>query len=324
MNLRVTTECIKGVLGARIWLVSGMMCAGLLAGCAERQVMPEDESLTPAEVLLYAESPRNDEQGRIVLPVMLNDQGPFYFLLDTGATHSVLSRDAATRLALVANDNAMVAVRGVNGLRRAPTTMVDTLQAGSLVFHSVRMPVLTAAVLSDVDGILGMDNLGDMKVTADFNHDQVRISDSKGRLRTKPRSVVEFVTLSHRLIVVRAYIGGINVRAVVDTGGAHTLGNAALLRELLRQSGGRLKGFRTEIVDATDTVQPAMQVQVPRIRMGGTSIEKLPVAFGRFPVFDKWGINDQPALLVGMDALNLMSELTIDYRRKELQIVSAQ
>jgi hypothetical protein len=59
---------------------------------------------------------------------------------------------------------------------------------------------------------------------------------------------------------------------------------------------------------------------VPRIAFGSVAVENLPVAFGQFSVFDTWGINDRPTLLIGMDVLGLLEGLTIDYRRKELHI----
>jgi len=121
--------------------------------------------------------------------------------------------------------------------------------------------------------------------------------------------------------MVDARVGRVRTRAIIDTGGAHTLGNAELLKALLRQSRGRLAGVgQSSVTDATDTTHPALLARVPRIAFGPVAVENLPVAFGQFSVFDIWGINDRPALLIGMDVLGLLEGLTIDYRRKELHI----
>ena len=37
-------------------------------------------------------------------------------------------------------------------------------------------------------------------------------------------------------------------------------------------------------------------------------------------IFEHWRLTDEPAMLVGMDALGLLDALVIDYRRHELQI----
>jgi hypothetical protein len=37
-------------------------------------------------------------------------------------------------------------------------------------------------------------------------------------------------------------------------------------------------------------------------------------------IFEHWHLTREPALLIGMDALGLLDELIIDYRRRELQL----
>lgn len=294
-----------------------------LAGCAINQpeLATDAAVAVPVEVLLYAESTRPDDQGRIVVPVMLNEQGPFYFMLDTGATHTVITQQALAQLGLQADERRPVLLRGVSSVKRVPTVVVDSLQAGSLQFNQLRMPVLSGFVVEGLDGILGIDSLGDNRVSADFQTDSVRITDANGVLTDKGYSVVAFNRIARPLIMINARVGRVPTRAIIDTGGAHTLGNIALLKALQRQSGGKLAGARqSEVTDATDTRQPTLLAPVPNIAFGPVAVVNLPVSFGEFPVFDTWGVNDRPTLLIGMDALGLLNGLTIDYRRKELHI----
>jgi hypothetical protein len=37
-------------------------------------------------------------------------------------------------------------------------------------------------------------------------------------------------------------------------------------------------------------------------------------------IFEHWQLTQEPALLIGMDALGLLDALIIDYRRHELQL----
>ncbi len=131
----------------------------------------------------------------------------------------------------------------------------------------------------------------------------------------------EIRRLSRPLIMIDARVGNIRTRAVIDTGGAKTLGNTALLRALRRASGGKLKGSaNTVVADATDSRQPALLAPVPFLAFGPVAVANLPVAFGDFSVFDLWELNDRPTVLIGMDALGLLDGMIIDYPRKELQI----
>ncbi len=71
----------------------------------------------------------------------------------------------------------------------------------------------------------------------------------------------------------------------------------------------------------TQASQLAKVVRVPTVQLGAASINDLYVTFGDFDIFKTWGLENQPALLIGKDALGTLAELTIDYRRKELQML---
>lgn len=297
----------------------------LLAGCAvnrpDSSGVLTDEAAEPIEVLLYAESTRPDDLGRIVVPVVLNGQGPFYFMLDTGATHTVITQRTLEQLGLQADHQRPVLLRGVSGVKRIPTVMMQTLQAGSLQFNQRRMPVLSGFIVEEVDGIIGIDILGSHRVSADFQNDQIRISDANGVPVDEGYSMVTFNRISRPLIMIDARVGRVRTRAIIDTGGAHTLGNNALLAALRREAGGKLTGVtQSGVTDAADITQPALLAPVPRIAFGPVAVDNLAVSFGDFSVFDVWGINDRPTLLIGMDALGLLNGLVIDYPRKQLHI----
>ena len=224
-----------------------------LTGCAvnsrDTASSPTAVSAQPVEVMLYSEASRPDELGRIVVPVMLNEKGPFYFMLDTGSTHTVITEQTLVQLGLEPDRRRMVTVRGVGAVRRVPTVLMQNVQAGTMQFDRVRMPVLTGMVMEGLDGILGMNTLGSHRVSADFINDQIRISDVSGMPPDKRYTVVAFRNItpttashSHRDQASfaaadrdRCRVGDIRTRAVIDTGGAKTLGNAALLRALRRR-----------------------------------------------------------------------------------------
>jgi hypothetical protein len=77
----------------------------------------------------------------------------------------------------------------------------------------------------------------------------------------------------------------------------------------------------TDVVDATEASQVAHIGVVPSVQLGAATVDHLAVTFGDFTVFQTWKLTNEPALLIGMDALGTLSELTIDYRRKELHLL---
>lgn len=79
-------------------------------------------ALPESEEPLYVSPTRRDRIGRILAPVMINGQGPFRFVVDTGATHSVVSVHLVGRLGLTVSEDSMVSLSGVTG-----TAMVATV-----------------------------------------------------------------------------------------------------------------------------------------------------------------------------------------------------
>ncbi len=54
-------------------------------------------------------------------------------------------------------------------------------------------------------------------------------------------------------------------------------------------------------------------VWIPSLRLGRTFIGKVTAYIGDFHLFDVWGLQDEPTLLIGMDVLSRAREMAIDY-----------
>jgi hypothetical protein len=44
------------------------------------------------------------------------------------------------------------------------------------------------------------------------------------------------------------------------------------------------------------------------------------VTFADFHIFDAWNMNNQPAMLIGMDVIGLLDTIIIDYKHQELHL----
>jgi len=120
------------------------------------------------------------------------------------------------------------------------------------------------------------------------------------------------------LLAVDAAVGRVTLKAVIDTGSEGTLGNEILASTLgIRPNP---KQPLSEVSGATSPIQKGHSVIVPRLTLGSALILNADVTFGDIYVFRLWGLDREPAIVLGMDVLGRADTLIIDYRRKELQI----
>jgi predicted aspartyl protease len=264
---------------------------------------------------------RLDRIGRVLAPVMVNGQGPFRFILDTGANRSVLSQEVAELLHLVPSADRPIGVQGVTGSAVLPAVDIEKLQAGDLVLaRNQRVPVLSRAVLADADGILGIDGLAGARIDIDFAADRVTIGKSNDRPAASGMLTIPVRIAYGGLLTTRATVGRQRVIAIIDTGAERSLGNLALRSALELAPPQEGEPGATTVMGATPEIGEGTSILVPAVRIGAAELRGLEVTFGDLHVFQIWNLEREPALLVGMDLLGTVQRLVIDYRRREIQI----
>lgn len=267
---------------------------------------------------LYASPTGVDGIGRIAAPVMINGQGPFRFILDTGANQSVLTKRVADSVGLMLSEESRLMLHGVTGSLAVAAVNLDSLQAGDLVQRDLKVAVLDS-VMGGADGILGTQGFNDLRVTVEFRRDRITIERSRGQRARHNEGTIPASLRFGTLIVVDGYVGTIRVKAVIDTGAEMTLGNLALRDALLRRRKQAHGPDDARVVGLDETSQTGRYLRTPMIRLGDAEIEGLPIIYGDIHVFKLWDLKEEPALLVGMDILGSLEKLVIDYRREEIQ-----
>jgi predicted aspartyl protease len=296
-----------------------------LPGSYVRSAQPPEQSVVGDRAQpLYAIPALRDRVGRLVAPVFVNGRGPFRFMLDTGASNSAITTALADKLGLVPNLSARASVQGVSGRVIVPTVYIQELTAGAIKLKSLALPLLTGSAIEDFDGVLGVDGFAGMCITADFIRDRVLIHQSSGRQPSRSSVVLQGKLVSHRLLVVDARVGGVKIKAVIDTGASHTLGNPALLAALSKHRSFTRRTVIASVADTTATLQNGEMHITPQMDFGGASVRGADVTFSDFAIFKTFGLSEQPAVLIGMDVLGTLGEMTIDYRRQELQLRAQQ
>lgn len=302
-------------------LLAPMLCAASLAWapsavavCLEgAQLEAAPSPLFPAEAAVAGPTTR-DRHGRMVAPVTVNGQGPYRFIVDTGANRSVLSQALATELGL--SPIGTGEVHSVHGVTVAPLVNVTSLSYGALPLPSEALPLLQGAVLAGEQGLLGVDGMRGRRLRMDFERRCIEISPAATAPRLRDWTTVQGELRFGHLVVIRGSISNQPVNLLIDTGSDTSMANTAL-RDQLR--GVRTDYSRTELVRAYTAGEPiALEsaVGIPRLFMGADiEVTNLVAYVGNFHIFNLWGLQDEPTLLIGMDVLSQARAIAIDYQR---------
>ena len=244
-------------------------------------------------------------------------------MLATGASHTALTPHLAEALGIQANPADTVMLRGATGSAAVPMVPIESLEIGDFLMESRRLAIIPDA-LGGADGVLGIDGLADKRIHIDFRHDRITIMRSKNQRAGGGFTTIP-VSLLQGLLVVDASMGGVPVKAIIDTGGQVTLGNQALRLALAERRGDGIQdGKLDQVFGATLDMQVGTRLETPALRLGTLMVRSPAMTFADFEIFKHWKMTGEPAMLIGMDVLGLLDTLIIDYRRRELQVKLAR
>jgi predicted aspartyl protease len=266
----------------------------------------------------YAAPSTLDRTGRVLAAVEVNGQGPFRFVVDTGANRTAISSRLAAALGLQLDNQIGIEVHGVTGSAVVPAAPGVTLDVGDFTFANQRLPVLDDVVFSDADGILGIENLQDHRVEVDFVADKVTVRRSSARRAMEGYLVVPARLARGGLLLVKGRVGRIRTNVIIDTGAQRTIGNLALHRALVHSRSSRIETYAT-VIGATPGVIQAVALGTPTIAIGDARLNDVIVSFADLHVFSLWELGGEPALVVGMDVLGTVDRFVVDYGREEFQ-----
>jgi hypothetical protein len=157
---------------------------------------------------------------RPAVEVRVNREGPFLFLIDTGAAGEPARADSSMVKRLSIRIGGSAEASDASGAEASVDRVVlESVGLGGLTVHNVAALSRDyggPSYLPRIDGILGIEFFRDKLLTLDFPHRRVIIAD--GAL---PKPDGESV-LSYELIDGNPYIdaelGGRRIKAIVDTG----------------------------------------------------------------------------------------------------------
>jgi hypothetical protein len=300
-------------------LGTGMMAAGQALA---RVQSPQLESRGDQAIVASAGSApnpnqtietSNDPYRRMTAPIRIDDQGPFFFVVDTGANQSVISRELAATLGL--EQGPSVDLHGVADVEPTPTVKCRRVQVGDLVERDIMMPSLPQSAIG-APGIIGIDRLRNQRIKLDFRSRELSVESARfldlppftSRVRARQRS--------GQLTIVDADLAGIPVSAFLDSGAERTIGNPALL-DLAVLRNPKAPFYEVPVISVTGKTLPGQIAVLPVLRLGHVRLVDISVTFADLHIFQIWGLT-QPAILLGMDALSVFDSVTLDFGHAEV------
>jgi predicted aspartyl protease len=223
-------------------------------------------------------------QPLILLPVHVNDQGPFEFILDTGAGTSLLSSELAKQLAvkIIGSKEGQSA----GGKVAVSLAKVDSLAVGETKLGEVDVGIVDLAhigqtVGAKIDGDLGYNFLKHFRVTINYRDCELRLDDPK-RVETVTRGAqteipIRLANPAKPLILVDVHANGRGpFQFAIDTGTSTT----AITPELAKQL-----DISTSPVGAGTTGGAAVDFHaglLQSFQLGGAKIDNMAVVVADF------------------------------------------
>jgi predicted aspartyl protease len=270
---------------------------------------------------LFAAPTRLDRIGRVMTNVQVNGKGPFRFVIDTGASRSTLAPHLARALALKPSVGRNVMLNGVTGAAEVPTVAVDSIEIGALRFEKQDLPVIFTSIMGNADGILGVAGFQDQRIDVDFKRDRVSVLESNGKRPHYSMVTARATRNANGLMIVEVRVGRrIRAKAVIDTGAERSLGNLALQEAMNRNRRKKREVVAAVVHGATPDIADGDVQEIKEATIGDMTLTNLEVIFADFHVFKLWGLDQEPAMLIGMDMLGILERLVIDYRRNEVSM----
>lgn len=254
---------------------------------------------------------RYDSRSRPVIATQVNQQGPYFMVVDTGAESSLMMPALAAHLKLESFDTGLT-INGATGVIAAKAFPVDSFTSELFDVSYVGLLEVPYAGSTEAAGIIGMDLFADNALVFDYASRAMRVVPSgevQGKYVTVPALADDSL-----LIRVNVKMNGVDIPALVDTGAAATIANLAALKALgWHLTDPHLTDDGT-IQGATSDSSQIKKTTIDTIALGGITLRDVPVRF------TTQADGQTPSLILGTDVLNSLIGFAVDFPKQEFLI----
>lgn len=242
--------------------------------------------------------------GQFLMDVTIAGEGPWPFMIDTGASHTTLALPVAEALGFTSTREHLHPVQTLTA-----ETLEERLEIADMRFGPARAdglyPVVADVAGGEIQGLIGLDALAGERVRLDFPAGDIVFDVSA------PDGAHGRIDPVHGVAMMEASVRGVRepVMVLIDTGSGFTLINSALARRLNREPVTRMR------IGAITRSSPGAAVRerarVERLQVGGVCVPALGALQADVDMFRALGWRDRPAMVLGLDLLQ-HAIITID------------
>jgi hypothetical protein len=194
---------------------------------------------------------------------------------------------------------------------------VAELGLGPTTIANLALPALREDDVGG-DGILGIDALVQKRLMMDFEKRTIKVEDAAIRYIPQAGEIVVTARRERgQLILTHVTAAGLPLDAVIDTGTEITIGNLALRDRLIR--GNRDKFVTVPVIGVTGVTMKMQVARIAELQLGPITISDVPMAFADVPPFKLFGLQDEPALLLGTDLLESFRRISLDFKARKVR-----
>ena len=300
----------------------------------EGRAAPPVEVETPEGAL--ALQALTNQVTRMAVEASVDGQGPYSFIIDTGAERTSVSAELAERLALPPGPDVMV--HGVAGPERTRSVRIDRFRLGAHEFQDLHAPVFPRQN-AGVAGLVGIDVLQNFRLVFDVRNSEVLLgrasrgsrgatiatggSDFTTGSRLLTRTTLRGRRYGRQLIISEVQAEGIPVDAFIDSGAQYSVGNMALWRSVAARRPS-LSGdqYTVPLIGVTGQQVTGRIAQLASLRLGRTTVRDVAAVFADLHAFSILGLTERPALLLGADVIGLFQRVLVDFGTDEVRFGS--
>ncbi|WP_203294794.1 aspartyl protease family protein [Maricaulis parjimensis] len=255
--------------------------------------------------------------GHLLIPVTINGDGPYDFILDTGASHSAVASAVAEQYGFQSDWDEFDQVQALTTRFSAEFFELPNLGYSGRApanINSVVIPVPEGHPIP-VAGLLGADAIGSPRYAIDFALGQLTLdAAAPQRVDGQINSIGLLITTASMRRTYRP------VHVLVDSGSARSIANFPLVRA----AGSRRMGLRMGTVNGIDGREQENidTLMVRNVEIGGLCFAGFQMLEGDLDIFRHMGWEDEPALILGMDALQ-HARITVDRETGTFELAAA-
>jgi predicted aspartyl protease len=289
----------------------------ILCGCASTLDQDDALAITPYHI---------QKDGRIVIEVRVNDQGPFRFALDTGSSISVVFDELRNELELEVVPGKWVTIHGAVASGQFPLLSVSRIQVEREIWANPRIASLPGetAAGTTIDGLLGIDFLREYAIGFSTRERVVRLYPpdliSNRSYRGWAIVPLERVTVSKSgaaLYFFEIDIGGQKVPALFDLGAGLNMINWPAARSLGIEPVDRRKDeLLSGAIESTPVVA---QFSVKDVKTGSIHWRDEIFLVVDLEIFTMLLQGDNPLVILGSGLFN-QRDFVIDFVRNRLLV----